>query len=101
MLTLREIGFRGRLQFLVGWAPPRDAGERQRSPRWKTYGDFLGEYTAVRDEMLGWRSSKPGDFAEELYQRVAADRRGDVEALGAALYAAKFPTDALAGLEEG
>jgi hypothetical protein len=89
-LTLRALGLEAELDLLVGWHPPTNAFERQRS-RWRTYRGLLDDYRQVRDELLACRTIQPGDFAETFYQRVAADRRGDVEAIGAAVYRAKYP----------
>ena len=90
-LTLRELGIRARLDFLVGWHPPTNPFECQQSPRWRTFRDFLNDYELVRDEKLAWRAAEPGDFAEQLYQRVAADPRGDVEVIGRAVWTWKYP----------
>jgi hypothetical protein len=90
-LTLRALGIRARLDFLVGWHPPTCETERLQTPRWRTFRDFLNDYTAVREEMLTWRPAQPGDFAEALFQCVAADPRGDVEAIGRAAWTAKYP----------
>jgi len=91
-LTLRELGIRARIEFLTGWHPPTCEFERLQSPRWRTFGDFLSDYTAVRDEMVAWRPAQSDDFAETLYQRVLSDPRGDVEAIGRAVWVWKYPT---------
>lgn len=89
-LTLRDIGIPGRLDFLVGWHPPVNAGARARSPRWTTYADYVREYAAVRDEFLARHPLHSDCFAEVLFQRIAVDHPCDVEAIGAALYAETF-----------
>jgi hypothetical protein len=90
-LTLRQLGILGQLDFLVGWRPPTCEIERLQSPRWRSFRDYLADYAAVRDEMIARHPPRPEDFAEALCQRVAATPRADVEVLGAAVYAEKYP----------
>jgi hypothetical protein len=91
VVTLRELGIPARLSFITGWHPPTCEFERQQSPRWSTYREYLDDYAAVRDEMLAWRAAQPDDYAEELFRRVAADSRGDVEVIGRAVWVWKYP----------
>jgi hypothetical protein len=91
-LSLRALGLGARITFLTGWHPPTSEFERLQSPRWRSYRDFLNDYRAVREEMLTWRPAQPDDFAEELYRRVAADPRGDVDVIGRAVWVWKYPT---------
>jgi hypothetical protein len=75
VLTLEALSPWEELDLAIGWSPPRNAFERERS-RWQNWQDLLHDYVGVREEFLvagfgAYMASKP--FAEWLYQRYGMD----------------------------
>lgn len=59
--SLSEFRFRERMCFLIGWAPDES---RYYDARWRTWEEFVADYSAVRDEILRTRRAPGSCFGE-------------------------------------
>ncbi|RIK36222.1 MAG: hypothetical protein DCC55_27990 [Chloroflexi bacterium] len=74
VLTLDALDLGDILDLMAGWRPPRSEFERSRS-RWQTWKEYLGDWTAVRDQVphddMWWADGEP-PFAEQVYRLYGA-----------------------------